>query len=207
MLRLLGAIREDVMATEQRSGKRLNTALAAAVAHPIRTRSLAILGERVASPAEIARELQLDVSKVGYHVSALAEAKLVEEVGSRPVRGAIEHFYKAVELPILTDEQEAELPLDERRSFAESILSLYVGNAAHGLDAGSLIGRADHHLTRLAFNTDEEGWGEATAAYMQLYERIFEIQEAAAARMRDGEEKPFRVVSFQSLFEIPMKPE
>jgi hypothetical protein len=42
---------------------------------------------------------------------------------------------------------------------------------------------------------------------MELYERIFEIQEAAAARMTDGDEKPFRVVSFQSLFEIPMKPE
>jgi hypothetical protein len=42
---------------------------------------------------------------------------------------------------------------------------------------------------------------------MELYERIFEIQEAAAARTTDGDEKPFRVVSFQSLFEIPMKPE
>src|ERR1700759_2273608 len=112
MLRCVRPMKEGVMATAQRSGKRLNTALAAAVAHPIRTRSLAILGERVASPAEIARELELDVSKVGYHVSALADAKLIEEVGSRPVRGAIEHFYKAVELPILTDEQEAELPLE-----------------------------------------------------------------------------------------------
>ncbi|HEX3360709.1 MAG TPA: sigma factor [Solirubrobacterales bacterium] len=71
---------------------------------------------------------------------------------------------------------------------------------------GTFLQRADHHLTRLAFNIDEDGWIEATAAYMELYERIFEIQEAAA-RMRDGEEKPFRVVSFQSLFEIPMKPE
>jgi DNA-binding transcriptional ArsR family regulator len=192
-----------VMATEPQKGKRLNTALAAAVAHPIRTRSLAILGERVASPAEIARELELDVSKVGYHVGALAEANLVEEVGSRPVRGAIEHFYKAVELPILTDEQEAELPLDERRSFAESILSLYVGNAAHGLDAGTLIGRPDHHLTRYAFNLDETGWKEASEAYLELYERVFRIQAEAAARLGSNGAKPIRTVSFLSLFEVP----
>jgi DNA-binding transcriptional ArsR family regulator len=192
------------MATGQRKGKRLNTALAAAVAHPIRTRSLAILGERVASPAEIARELELDVSKVGYHVSALADAKLIEEVGSRPVRGAIEHFYKAVELPILTDEQEAELPMDERRSFAESILSLYVGNAAHGLDAGTLVGRADHHLTRFAFNLDETGWKEASDAYLELYERIFQIQVQAADRLGKTEEKPIRTVSFLSFFEVPV---
>jgi len=191
------------MATGQRKGKRLNTALAAAVAHPIRTRSLAILGERVASPAEIARELELDVSKVGYHVSALAEANLIEEVGNRPVRGAIEHFYKAVELPILTDEQEAELPMEERRSFAESILSLYVGNAAHGLDAGTLVGRPDHHLTRFAFNLDETGWKEASDAYLELYERVFQIQAEAAERLGKAEEKPIRAVSFLSLFEVP----
>jgi DNA-binding transcriptional ArsR family regulator len=195
------------MATTTRKRKRLETTLAAAVAHPIRSKCLVILAERVASPAEIARQLHLDVSKVGYHVNALAEAKLIEEVGSRPVRGAVEHFYRAVELPVVTHEQEAEISPADQRVYAESVLSIFAANAAHSLDVGTFLGRTDHHLTRLAFNTDEEGWREATAAYMELYERIFEIQEAAEKRMRDGEEKPFRVVSFQSLFEIPIKPE
>lgn len=166
-----------------------------------------ILAERVASPAEIARQLHLDVSKVGYHVSALSDAHLIEEIGSRPVRGAIEHFYRAIQLPIVDNDLEATFSEEERRVVAETILSIHAATAAHSLDVGTFLHRADHHLTRLAFNIDEEGWGEATAAYMELYERIFEIQEAAAARMTDGDEKPFRVVSFQSLFEIPMKPE
>lgn len=195
------------MAPVTRKRKRLETTLAAAVAHPIRSKCLVILAERVASPAEIARELHLDVSKVGYHVNALAETHLIEEIGSRPVRGAVEHFYRAVELPVVSNEQEAELSPAEQRIFAESVLSIFAANAAHSLEVGTLVARTDHHLTRLAFNIDEAGWTEATAAYMELYERIFEIQEAAAARMRDGEETPFRVVSFQSLFEIPMGPE
>jgi DNA-binding transcriptional ArsR family regulator len=195
------------MAATAKKRKRLETTLAAAVAHPIRSKCLVILAERVASPAEIARELHLDVSKVGYHVKALADAHLIEEIGSRPVRGAVEHFYRAVELPIVSNEQEAEISPADQRVYAESVLSIFAANAAHSLDVGTFIGRTDHHLTRLAFNTDEEGWGEATAAYMELYERIFEIQESAAARMTDGDEKPFRVVSFQSLFEIPMSPE
>src|ERR1700759_2209491 len=195
------------MAATTRKRKRLGTTLAAAVAHPIRSRCLVILAERVASPAEIARELQLDVSKVGYHVSALAEANLIEEIGSRPVRGAVEHFYRAVQLPVVDNDQMGEYSEAERRIVAETILSIHAANAAHSLEDGTYLKRTDSHLTRLAFNIDEEGWGEATAAYMELYERIFEIQEAAAARMQDGEEKPFRVVSFQSLFEIPMKPE
>jgi len=195
------------MAATTKKKKRLETTLAAAVAHPIRSKCLVILAERVASPAEIARQLHLDVSKVGYHVNALADANLIEEIRNRPVRGAVEHFYRAVQLPIVSNEQEEAFSEEERRVVAETILSIHAANAAHSLEEGTFLERPDHHLTRLAFNVDEEGWNEATAAYMELYDRIFEIQEAASERMRDGDENPFRVVSFQSLFEIPLKPE
>lgn len=53
-------------------------------------------------------------------------------------------------------------------------------------------------------NVDEEGWTELTAAYMELYERIAEIQTTAAKRTGKSDEKPLRVLTFQSLFEIPM---
>jgi DNA-binding transcriptional ArsR family regulator len=191
------------MATAAKKRKRLETTLASAVAHPIRSKCLVILAERVASPAEIARELHVEVSTIGYHVSALAEANLVEEVRNRQVRGAVEHFYRAVELPVVTNEQEAEISPAEQRVYAESVLSIYAANAAHSLDVGTFLRRTDHHLTRFAFNVDEEGWRDAAAAYMELYERIFEIQEEAAERMGESDEKPVRVVSFQSLFEIP----
>src|ERR1700755_1858647 len=83
--------------------------LGATVAHPMRCRCLAILADRVASPAEIARQLGLEVSNVGYHVSALAEAGLIEEVGQRPVRGAVEHFYRAIVRPITPTAEEEKL--------------------------------------------------------------------------------------------------
>src|SRR5882757_1122555 len=102
--------------------------LGAAVAHPLRCRCLAILADRVASPAEMARELGLEVSKVGYHVTALAEAGLIEEVGQRPVRGAVEHFYRAVVRPITSAEEEANLSFEERMSFARTIWSLITAN-------------------------------------------------------------------------------
>lgn len=189
--------------TMEGNSKRLNTALAAACAHPIRTRSLAILGERVASPAEVARELQLDVSKVGYHFNALADADLIEEVGNRQVRGAVEHYYRARELPFLSDEQEAQLPAADKRTFAETVLSLYVGNAASAIDSGTLVARSDHHLTRLAADLDETGWSDAAAAYWDLYERISAITEEAAARLAESEEEPIRTISYLSLFEAP----
>lgn len=46
-------------------------------------------------------------------------------------------------------------------------------------------------------------WAEATAAYMELYERIYAIEEAADKRMLESDEKPVRVVSLLNLFEVP----
>jgi DNA-binding transcriptional ArsR family regulator len=192
-------------AVEADEKKRLKNALATAVGHPLRTKCLAILGERVASPTQISRYLGIEVSKVGYHVTALAKANLIEEVGNRPVRGTTEHFYKAVDLPLLTDEQEAELGAHERRTFAESIVSLFAGNTIHALDVGTLIARTDHHLTRVAFNVDQEGWNEMTAAHMELYKRVEEIRATAATRMGSAEDDDERIpiLSFQAMFELP----
>src|SRR6201989_1863963 len=128
--------------------------LGATVAHPMRCRCLAILADRVARPAEIARELGLEVSNVGYHVTALAEAGLIEEVGQRPVRGAVEHFYRAVVRPLTSDDEDAELSLPERMSFARTIWSLIAANATTALEAGTLVERSNHHLTRLPLRVD-----------------------------------------------------
>jgi DNA-binding transcriptional ArsR family regulator len=189
------------MTAKAKGEKRLKTVLASAVAHPLRSRCLTLLAERVASPAEISRDLSLDLSKVNYHVRSLLEVGLVEEVRTRPVRGALEHFYRAVELPVITSEQESERDPEDRRAFAETTIAIYTANASHAVDTGKSLARPDHHLTRLAFDLDEDGWEEATQAYLALYERIFEIKEAADKRMEDSEGKPIRVVSYQHLFE------
>jgi DNA-binding transcriptional ArsR family regulator len=176
--------------------------LGAVVAHPLRCRCLAILGERVASPAEIAREIHVEVSKVGYHVSALAKAGLLEEVGQRPVRGAVEHFYRAVARPITSTEDEAKLSLKQRASFARTIWSLITANATTALEAGTLVERTDHHLTRVPLRVDEQGWGEMAEAYMALYERVYEIQLASAERLGEDVDDPgISVLSVLAFFE------
>jgi DNA-binding transcriptional ArsR family regulator len=178
--------------------------LGAVVAHPLRCRCLAILGERVASPAEIAREIHVEVSKVGYHVTALVKAGLLEEVGQRPVRGAVEHFYRAVARPITSTEDESELSMEQRASFARTIWSLITANATNALAAGTLVERTDHHLTRVPLRVDEQGWGEMTEAYMELYERVYEIQTAAAVRLGESPDDPgISVLSVLAFFETP----
>lgn len=178
--------------------------LGAAVAHPLRCRCLTILADRVASPAEIARELRLEVSNVGYHVGALVDAGMIEEVGQRPVRGAVEHFYRAVVRPITTTEAEADTPLDRRRSFARTTWSLITANATTALAAGTAVERPEHHLTRVPLRVDEQGWSDLSDAYMELYERVYEIQADSAERLGTTPEEPgMSVLSVLAFFETP----
>jgi DNA-binding transcriptional ArsR family regulator len=165
---------------------------------------LAILGERTASPAEIARKLGLEVSNVGYHVNALAQAGLIEEVGQRPVRGAVEHFYRAMVLPIASDEDQETVSLGDRLSFARTIWSLVTANATTALEAGTMVERPDYHLTRVPLKVDEQGWSEMAEAYMELYERVYEIQAASAERLgTDPEDPGISVLSVLAFFETP----
>ena len=61
----------------------------------MRVRALEVLNERVASPSELAKELGEPLGNVAYHVKILEENDAIELVRTAPVRGALEHFYRA----------------------------------------------------------------------------------------------------------------
>ena len=76
--------------------------LARANTHPLRVSILEVLsldGGRTLSPKELSQELQSPLSTVNYHVTELRESDLVKVVDEQQVRGAIEHFYRAVDAP------------------------------------------------------------------------------------------------------------
>src|SRR5258707_12612961 len=100
----------------------METTLAAIVAHPTRVRCFSILAERIASPVEIAQEIGKDVGHVGYHVRKLQELNLIELVDERPVRGAVEHFYRAIARPIFDENEFAALSMEEREAMTRYLL-------------------------------------------------------------------------------------
>jgi hypothetical protein len=67
-----------------------------------------------------------------------------------------------------------------------------------------LVERADHHLTRVPLRVDEQGWSELAEAYMELYERVYEIQTDAAGRLgQDPDDPGISVLSALAFFETP----
>jgi predicted ArsR family transcriptional regulator len=74
--------------------------LARANTHPLRVSILEVLeGGAPLSPKHLSVELQASLGTVNYHVTELVKSGLVELVGERQVRGATEHFYRAVAEP------------------------------------------------------------------------------------------------------------
>jgi DNA-binding transcriptional ArsR family regulator len=78
--------------TEHGQG-RADQELVRALSHPIRVEILQALEGRIASPAEISREIDRRPGVVSYHASTLLKCGCLELVHSRGRRGAIENFF------------------------------------------------------------------------------------------------------------------
>jgi DNA-binding transcriptional ArsR family regulator len=114
-----------------------------AMSHPLRAAVLRILSERTASPAEMARELGEELSNVSYHAKQLVAFDCAELVDVRVVRGALEHFYRATELPLVDieeeltlDEQGLQEALDAHERTRLEILEIEARSAARLAEAG-----------------------------------------------------------------------
>src|SRR4051795_6611995 len=95
---------------ERSPGESSQARIAKALAHPLRARILQRLGERIASPGELAVELGAGLGVVSYHAGMLRDYGCVELVRTEPRRGALEHFYRAIARPTLDADQWRALP-------------------------------------------------------------------------------------------------
>ncbi len=68
-----------------------------ALAHPLRAKALPLFAEGPVSPVQVARQLDVDVSHLAYHIRVLRKLGFIELVETRQRRGALEHFYRATD--------------------------------------------------------------------------------------------------------------
>lgn len=161
--------------------------LAAIASHPLTVACFMRLSEVTASPAELAVFYGEDLTRVSYHVRKLARLGAIEEVSSRPVRGATEHFYRATERPVATDEEWQHMTFEERTIVSRDILQRLVAELSLAVVTGTFDARHDRVLIRHAdLDLDEEGWRELSAMLVEMEERTYEIQAQVHARRTAG---------------------
>jgi predicted ArsR family transcriptional regulator len=170
--------------TTKRGQKRtIEEAVAYAVGHRIRIDALAILNEGRASPNEIAKILGVGVSLVGHHIKELHDSGCIEAAGTEQVRGATEHFYRAIEQPFISDEEARELPPEAKREFSALILQAIAAEGLASLRAGKMDSDDDIRMCWRSMNLDAEGRREVAEEQAESLGRLVDIETRAATRL------------------------
>ncbi len=152
------------------------------LAHPLRIHILRVLETRVASPSEIAEEIGAPLGNVSYHVRFLARVGLIELTSTKPRRGAVEHYYRAVGRVSVTDQAWAQVP-DVVKS---GMISATLDQAGRVIGAAASSGgfdRSDAVVARREMLLDQQGFTELAAELNGLLERVKEIEKGSAERL------------------------
>lgn len=168
--------------------------LARALEHPIRSDILSVLRDGPSSPARIQRRLDnVSLNLVSHHMKVLLELGCVELVETVTRKGAREHIYKAVGLPILTLREWQGLGLKVRRRIALAVLRRLSDDLAKALGAGKFDTDLDMHISRTPLNLDREGWSEVAAVLERALNEVLEIGKRSSQRAESADQKPVPV--------------
>mgnify|MGYP001255542958 CR=1 FL=1 len=156
-----------------------------ALGHPLRQKILQALTDRVASPSQVAKEIDEPLSNVSYHFKILVKCEAVELVKTEPVRGALEHFYRATMRPALRAPELESLPEGVRdRLFDQTLKQAWDHVAAAGAK-GFQDPRAS--VVWVALDLDDQAFREFGEEIERLTERGLALQEQSRARSAENE--------------------
>jgi DNA-binding transcriptional ArsR family regulator len=158
-------------------------ALAKALAHPLRTRILAALEDRTASPSELAGELGVSIGVISYHVRRLASLGYLKLVKKVPRRGAIEHYYTTVAGPVITSSAWGATPTIVKQALLRGALQEVSASVNDAAVTGG-FDRSNSHLARLPVTLDEQGFQDLAEELDELISKIKKIEAESAKRLK-----------------------
>lgn len=157
------------------------------LAHPLRVKILELMNAREYSPREIERELGEGLSQVSYHVKVLKDFELIEMTKTQPRRGAVEHYYRAVERAHLPSDMSKDMPKPAQEVVGDSILGKIDEDVSASLKSGKFYARDDWHVSWTPADLDDEGCREAERLADKFIEEFLKIEAASANRRAAGE--------------------
>jgi DNA-binding transcriptional ArsR family regulator len=171
-----------------------------ATAHPVRVQILRVLGERIASPKQIAAITGDPVGTVAYHARVLLDFDYVELAKTEARRGATEHFYKAKPEFFLGPQHWEAIPRLLRSGIVANAFQELFQRVVAALKAGTFQEREGSGLSSLPLRVDEEGWGEIREILSDAEQAVVGAAKQAALRL--DEEQGVPVVVVISAFEV-----
>jgi DNA-binding transcriptional ArsR family regulator len=165
----------------------LNQRLIRALAHPLRVKLLAYLNDREWSPNELSEELNEGLSQVSYHIKVLKDLEMIEMTRTEPRRGAVEHYYRAIERAYIPRWMAKLLPKSGNEIVGSDILEAIEEDLVASVKSGKFYEREDTHASYTPVTLDGIGCEEADGVAIRAIKEILEIQGKAANRRAKGE--------------------
>lgn len=190
--------------TKAKSEKRVADAevtLFKALSNPLRYRLMMVLGEREASPKELAEILGEGFHKTWEHVRLLEDWGLIELVDTDQRRGGTQHFYRARTLPVLDADEWENLPKFARETASAAIVRTSIREITASIAEGIFDEHPHRALLRKPTLVDEQGFRELDEAALEHLTRVTEIEAASAARRIESGEPARRVMTLTLAFE------
>ena len=181
---------------------RLDKRIAQALNHPLRTEIIAVLGDRCASPREMADLLGEELSSVSYHTKELLKLECIEVVDREQVRGALKTRYRATTKMLLDTPDWERLDKTVRTGISINAINEVTRRASDAVEAGTFDHRTDRTIITLKMDVDDQGWRDASEALRIAYERLGEVEVEAATRKAKGA-RTFRMTASLLGYESP----
>jgi DNA-binding MarR family transcriptional regulator len=187
-----------------KQGKKRKNNRLEAVRHPLRARVLRTLVERgIMSPAELSRELHADLSDVSYHVQRLEALGCAELVRTQPVRGALEHFYRATERHLVDTSEFEELDSLTAEAMLSDSVQRTIDDVVVSFKAKMVAHDQYFHITRTPMILDEAGLQEALELYERCRLEMVDVECRSAERRANSNVPGVPVSSNLLCFKVP----
>lgn len=160
----------------------LEERLSFALANRTRIEILAALNEASYTTSELAKIVGQTLSATGRHVKELLKDGAIEIAATRRARALDQNVYRAISMPVLTQEEFEEWPVDKIQELMTLVLQSSTAEALASLAAGKMATDPLVHMMWRWHTVDAEGHAAIADALIEARERIMEIESESAAR-------------------------
>lgn len=190
------------MSKSNKSRQRLERRIGNSIKDEIRIDMLRILGERPATPRELAELLGEELGYVLGHVVELWADNCIEVVTGEDADGdEADRRYRTTPPFFLDDWEAQELSRADREQLSAAVLQRIVTEALAAQRTGSLDSRHDSHLSYKPLKLDDRGWREFVALLLRTLKEAETIEESSRDRLGlagdDGIEAVIALMGFE----------
>jgi DNA-binding transcriptional ArsR family regulator len=159
-----------------------------AISDILRIEILAILNECERNRYELADLIGVTPGKIKHHLKELLDEGSIELVRRKPVGNLMQHYYRAVRMPIYSAEEYAALPPESRQAIAGVVLQTLVAEALAALRAGTMAADPQCLIACRRLHADSRGREEICVEQERSWARVQEIEAEALNRVADSGE-------------------